>query len=318
MKISNLRQLFIVAAFALLSVSVQSQMAHAADVWTTDLAAAKAQAAAEKKDILILFTGSTWCPYCIKLNDKVLSQASFEADAPKDFVLVKIDFPKDLKTSSKESLALAQQYGIQGFPTVILADEAGSSYAQTEYFKGINAQVYLGHLKVMKDDATSARQKFAEGDASADDMVKAQKYHEAIELMTDNGAPIINFIKQVKHIAVKDTNDTLLFSGSVSYRTVYVSLVTQVVSNLARAGELMKAHAVVDLLLAEITLKAEEKQAVLFGLKGRLYELQGDAKKAIETYKEAIAAAPTSKLAAQIEAYIKELEKTQSDVIDVN
>jgi len=45
----------------------------ASEGWLTDLDAAKKQAAAEKKDILIDFTGSDWCGWCIKLDKEVFS-----------------------------------------------------------------------------------------------------------------------------------------------------------------------------------------------------------------------------------------------------
>ena len=44
--------------------------------WQTDFEAAKAQAKAEKKIMLVDFTGSDWCGWCIKLKDEV-----FEKDA---------------------------------------------------------------------------------------------------------------------------------------------------------------------------------------------------------------------------------------------
>ena len=36
--------------------------------WLTDLAAAKKQAAADKKPILMFFTGSDWCGWCKKIG----------------------------------------------------------------------------------------------------------------------------------------------------------------------------------------------------------------------------------------------------------
>ena len=49
--------------------------------WTSNFDEASKQAAGEKKDLLIDFTGSDWCGWCIKLNEEV-----FQHDAFKDGV----------------------------------------------------------------------------------------------------------------------------------------------------------------------------------------------------------------------------------------
>ncbi len=46
-------------------------------VWLTDYAKAKAQAAAEKKPLLLDFTGSDWCTWCIKLDKDVFAIPAF-------------------------------------------------------------------------------------------------------------------------------------------------------------------------------------------------------------------------------------------------
>src|SRR5580765_2149435 len=66
---------------------------HAAS-WLTDLNAGQAQAQKEGKFVLVNFTGSDWCPWCIKLRQEVFTQPEFESFASKNLVLVEIDFPK--------------------------------------------------------------------------------------------------------------------------------------------------------------------------------------------------------------------------------
>ena len=46
--------------------------------WETDLPAAQAQAKKEKKMVLMDFTGSDWCGWCIKLNKEVFSTKEFQ------------------------------------------------------------------------------------------------------------------------------------------------------------------------------------------------------------------------------------------------
>jgi thiol:disulfide interchange protein len=62
--------------------------------WVTDWEAAKAQAKKEGKDLLVDFTGSDWCGWCIKLHEEVFSHAEFSGPATELFVFVELDFPR--------------------------------------------------------------------------------------------------------------------------------------------------------------------------------------------------------------------------------
>lgn len=119
------------------------------DAWLTDLEEAKKVAKKENKSILIDFTGSDWCHFCVLLNDEVFSKDEFLKAAEKDFVLVEIDFPRKSKQTDEmkeKNEALAQKFGVQGFPTVFLTDAEGKPFAQTGYQPG-GVEPYLAHLK---------------------------------------------------------------------------------------------------------------------------------------------------------------------------
>lgn len=121
--------------------------------WLTDFAAAKTKAAAEGKDILINFSGSDWCGWCIKLDEEVLSKDYFKINAPKYFVLVNADFPNDKSKISpetqKQNEALMKEFGIQGFPTVLLLDAEGKPYVGTGYQDG-GPEKYIQHLMQLR------------------------------------------------------------------------------------------------------------------------------------------------------------------------
>ena len=70
--------------------------------WLTDYDAAVKQAQKEKKTLLVLFTGSDWCPGCIALNEYALSKPEFMEFAKKNLVLVYMDSPRYTKQSAKE------------------------------------------------------------------------------------------------------------------------------------------------------------------------------------------------------------------------
>jgi len=108
--------------------------------WTTDLA--EAQAEAEKKDRLVLidFTGSDWCGWCIKFKKDTLSKPEFKDYAAKNLVLVEVDFPRKKEQSAELKAAnkkLQDKYGVRGFPTyVILSPEGKEVGRQVGYLKG--------------------------------------------------------------------------------------------------------------------------------------------------------------------------------------
>src|SRR6185436_2003646 len=58
------------------------------------IAAATAQAKKEGKLLMMNFTGSDWCGWCIKLKGEVFSKPEFDEFASKHLVLLEIDFPR--------------------------------------------------------------------------------------------------------------------------------------------------------------------------------------------------------------------------------
>ena len=103
----------------------------AAEGWLTDMDAAKKEAAEQKKDLMIEFTGSDWCAPCMQLRANVLTKPDFQQEARKNFVLLELDYPRRKKQSAEVKAAnqkLAEQYGVTGFPTVVFADASGKPF----------------------------------------------------------------------------------------------------------------------------------------------------------------------------------------------
>jgi thioredoxin-related protein len=117
--------------------------------WLQNFSEAKAKAKAEKKDLLIDFTGSDWCIWCKRLDKEVFDQPEFKTGIEKGYILVKLDFPNDKKLVAediqKQNAQLQTEWSIQGFPSIFLADADGRPYAQTGYQAGGGAK-YLEHL----------------------------------------------------------------------------------------------------------------------------------------------------------------------------
>ena len=123
--------------------------AHADNSWKTDLEAALAEAKSQNRYVLVDFTGSDWCGWCIKLDKEVFSQEAFKRFAADNLILVEIDFPrkasqsKELKAKNKK---LAEKYGIRGFPTILVLSPDGGLVGKTGYKAG-GAEAYVAHLE---------------------------------------------------------------------------------------------------------------------------------------------------------------------------
>lgn len=118
--------------------------------WGSDFAAAQAESARLHKPLLIDFTGSDWCIYCKKLEAQVMTTGQFQKFADQ-YVLVRVDFlrhhPQD-DAVKQANQALAQRYGIQGFPTLIVADATGKELHRVEgYDPSTDAGAYLSQFK---------------------------------------------------------------------------------------------------------------------------------------------------------------------------
>ena len=108
--------------------------------WTDDYAKATAQAKAENKAILLDFTGSDWCGWCMKMKKETLDTPQFTAYAQKNLVLVTVDFPRSTPLSpavKQQNQKLNAKYRAEGFPTYILVDKFGRElWRQTGYLAG--------------------------------------------------------------------------------------------------------------------------------------------------------------------------------------
>lgn len=110
-----------------------------AGTWTTDVTAALAGATNSGRKTFLFFTGSDWCGWCQRLQAEVLGTDNFKAFAREHLVLVELDFPKRSPQSpalKQQNARLAQQYGIEGFPTIVVLDDAGREIGRLGYERG--------------------------------------------------------------------------------------------------------------------------------------------------------------------------------------
>lgn len=89
--------------------------------WETNLEKASQVAMKTKKPLLLFFTGSDWCGWCIRLQNEVLKTPEFAAWAKENVVLVEVDFPRrspQLPEIQKQNMELQQIFEVRGYPTI--------------------------------------------------------------------------------------------------------------------------------------------------------------------------------------------------------
>lgn len=115
----------------------------------TNFEIAQSQSKINNKPILLIFSGSDWCSWCVKLDSEVFSQPEFKEWAAGNVITMIADFParKELPPDTVlQNEQLKNQYNITGFPTVLLLDSDGNLLGRTGYQRG-GAANYIAHLE---------------------------------------------------------------------------------------------------------------------------------------------------------------------------
>ena len=121
------------------ALAVSTSAALAAAGWDDDYDKALAKAKTEKKMVLLDFTGSDWCGWCVKLDKEVFSKTEFKTYAKDNLVLVEVDFPRGKQQAKKlqeQNEKLQKAVGIRGCPTIIVLNSEGQKVGQLGYMEG--------------------------------------------------------------------------------------------------------------------------------------------------------------------------------------
>ena len=286
--------------------------AQAAEGWLVDFEEAKAQAAKEGKSILMEFTGSDWCPPCKALTANVLSKEVFKTEMPKSFVLLKLDSPRDKSKQTPEEIeqykVLSAKYGIQGVPTIFLADTKGRPYYETVGYSGDPADKYVANLKeqlgtLAKRDAAFAKAEKATGTE------KAKLLAEGLSLVDDEMA-LKTYSEVVAEIIELDADDKAglktKFDGlknSVEFKS---ELEATMSSNRGKPEDILAA---IDKLIAEKKPTGAALQEAVFMKSSILF--QTDKAKAKEMLLEAKELAPESETGKRIDGILERFFKDE-------
>lgn len=129
-----------------LHVSNAAQDSHLKfEGWDTNLKVSLEKGKESKKNILLLFTGSDWCPPCKMLESKIFRSEIFKDYASKNLELLVIDFPKYTKISEEQSAyneSLSDKFRIEGFPTMVFLDPNENELTRMGYM-GDDAEQFI-------------------------------------------------------------------------------------------------------------------------------------------------------------------------------
>jgi thioredoxin-related protein len=138
------------ASLAVLALS--TTMAFAKTGWSEDYAQSLTQGKAQKKLVLLDFTGSDWCVWCMKLDKEVFSTPEFKNYAKDHLVLMEVDFPQQKSQESKikaQNEKLQAKFNIEGYPTVIVLNSDGKPVGKLGYMEG-GPKAFIAALEELK------------------------------------------------------------------------------------------------------------------------------------------------------------------------
>lgn len=130
---------FLVVLALFTSTFIFAQEGHSQLQWETDFELAKQKAKQSKKNILMLFTGSDWCPPCKKLKKEFFNSEKFKIYSDR-FILVYVDFPRNKELVAPETAIqnkkLNSIYKVSSLPTILIVDYIGK---KLDMKKGYNS-----------------------------------------------------------------------------------------------------------------------------------------------------------------------------------
>lgn len=109
--------------------------------WTQDVAAARTQAAATGKPVLLNFTAD-WCDACQYMKSTIYAEPALARRVNDAVVPVKVD----MTSPDTEQRNMASQYHIEYLPTLVLTDAEGRELGRTGAVSGPQLMAWLQTL----------------------------------------------------------------------------------------------------------------------------------------------------------------------------
>lgn len=177
--------------------------------WLHDYQKAIDLARKEQKELLLYFTGSDWCGWCMKLKKEILDNPNFIEKAHNRFICVEVDFPlyKNLSFDEVEqNHVLKEQNEINNFPTIVILDPKQRSVTNVGYMP-VSPEQYADFL-----------------------LMQVEQDQQITQLMEDfhpeklNSGQLENYYKQAMQFNRKSEAECLLQAGLKSEESLYFEI----------------------------------------------------------------------------------------------
>jgi S1-C subfamily serine protease len=157
--------------------------------WIQDFEEAKRRAAAEGKDILVVFSGLDWCEWSVRSRREVFGRPDFSRGVSDRYILVEIDFPLGPQQQANvqdqaRNQRLAEQFAVTNYPTVVLTDAQGLPYGAENYVPG-GVSAFQSRLRRYRSVREQRDRVFGRL-ASANGAEKLEAVREAVELLLEH------------------------------------------------------------------------------------------------------------------------------------
>lgn len=236
-----------------------------AEDWTEDAAGAVKMAVEGDKDLLLLFTGSDWCPPCKKLEDEVLKQEDFLRELGPHFVLVKFDFPKNIIQSAeliKQNRQWQDKFGVDGYPTVVLLDSNQRPFGFAGYEEG-GFENYLGMLEELRQ-ARIRRDELLDQAENAKGLDRARLLDQAMSELNEEIVSVYyeDIVAEIVRLDAEDELGLRTKWNEAKDSEIRKIILTDIMM-VARLEKPERAVEFIDQVIKEIEFPADQKLQVL-------------------------------------------------------
>jgi len=134
------------------TVLVTLPMTLLGDCPNHQIEAAQKQAFEEKKDLMMVISGSSWNDQSKKFEAEILHVDEFKKETSGKFVPVVLDLPSKREDAHEQIIELQRKYRFRQIPSLILADGSGRPYAYAGMREGSVADYlkYLDELQAVR------------------------------------------------------------------------------------------------------------------------------------------------------------------------
>lgn len=282
--------------------------------WFANYQAARQKAVAENKHLLIVFTGAGWIPLCRIYDRDLLNQAEFVDAVSEQFVLVRLDYPKDFAQSRalpSQHQLLMRAYRVSAFPTLLLTDTDGRPYGINGY-QPVTPANYAKVIGAMRQIAVLRDQYFGKA-ASATGVEKATLLAKGVPNLPGNLAARY-YRPEIEGIIASDPRDE---TGKVAKCRRLIADVDYAdrMADLEKQVEWGKMLDLTDAYIRDNALQGRERQQALMNKTG-VYRHQGKIADMVRTLLEIVSIDEKSPQARQAQSLLDQLraQKLQEEL----